>query len=268
MTVCDLDTLQHLRALQQSFQAYLRHGDNQIAAVLQSTGRLDKTQSMRVYYDGYRLRLKAILQADYVQTQRIMGAARFDQAVNTYLAAYPSQTKLGNCFGAQFYQCLQTVYPECPHFAEVAALEWHWGDSPMAAPAPVATLADWADLPPEIWGRVRFITPPALRTVACHGNSLELWQAACAGAQLPEVVVSEPMLVVVWCVSGEPRYLALQSLGRTLMQALLAGQTFAALCVLGTEVLSDSDTGAATTAVAGLLGQWLQSGMISHLEVT
>lgn len=107
---------------------------------LRDTGRLSPAAQMRIYSEGYRLRLISALRSDYPELLALLGEARFDALALAYVEAVPPSGASLDVYPFGFADFI-TRREGCGFTAELAALE--------SAIAQVFLLPDSCALAPE-----------------------------------------------------------------------------------------------------------------------
>lgn len=164
--------------------------------VVQQTQGADAQRRMRIYSEGYVLRLLECLQTDYPVLQKVMGDALFIFFAKTYIWQQPSHSPTLYDLGAGFAAFLQrsqgaatavtaaTAEMRLP--PELARLERARSEAVRAlglerhAPHAPIGVFDWM-----MGAQLRIGVPPCLRLLQLSMPLLEFWQSASRGGDSP-----------------------------------------------------------------------------------
>lgn len=249
--------MSELKKIQARFAADLLHTDRPRGA-------------MGVYHDNLRANFRRSLAIAYPALQRLVGDAYFDQLALEWRARTPSRSGDLHPIGAGFSEFLRAHFAgsaftasRYAFLAEVAALEWAWQESFLAADAPTLEPSALNAWPAEQWPQLQLGLHPAFRFVASRYPVHALWcanrtdSAPDAVIDLDRggecVVLSRPHHeVLVRCVTaGELEFLQALQTG-----AGLAGATDRALAC------------DAEFDLVGALSQTFASGLITQCAAT
>jgi len=141
---------------------------------------LDPAARLDIYRNNLRGNFLKVLALEFPAIRRLGGADWFAQCGLEFLRAHPSASGDLHGLGAPFPAFLGQRLQGGAHayFADVAALEWAWQESLVAADA--ATQLDVAALAGVSGARVaalRFTLHPALRMVRSHWPVFTIWNA-------------------------------------------------------------------------------------------
>jgi hypothetical protein len=141
---------------------------------------LDPAARLGIYRDNLRGNFLKVLALEFPAIRRLGGADWFAQCGLEFLRAHPSASGdlhgLGAPFPAFLAQRLRGGAHE--YFADVAALEWAWQESLVAAdPATQLDVAALAGVPGEGVAALRFAVHPALRLVRSAWPIFTIWNA-------------------------------------------------------------------------------------------
>ena len=258
----------HLAKLQADFQAYL-YDDG---SLIDGAGAAFKTQiiddkkvgvkkRLGIYYDAYRLRIIEALSNVYPQLKNLLGDALFDKTARAYIDLYPSTYRNMRWVGDKMATHLQQTLPQHPIATEMATFEWALGLAFDVEDAPILTLQDLAEIPPENWADLRFKFHPSVQLLALKWNVLQTWQALNAEETPPAAAhINEPC--VVWRKDLNSHYRSLELAEYAAIQQLIAGASFGELCEKLQENASEEE---ATMQAAQYLAGWLNEGLMTEL---
>src|SRR5579871_673370 len=94
-----------------------------------SNARAGAEERVRVYVEGYRLRLLEVLGDNYTGLHSLLGDEQFDEMGRAYIDAHPSTHPSVRWFSRHLEIFLKDTspYDEHPYLAEMAAFEWAQG---------------------------------------------------------------------------------------------------------------------------------------------
>jgi hypothetical protein len=253
--------MNHLAKLQTDFQAYLLDSSKGAAFTKQIVNdkKVGVKRRLGIYADAYRLRIIEALTNVYPNLNRLLGDDLFDKAARSYIDVYPSHYRNMRWVGDQMAQHLQKTLPQYAIAAEMASFEWALGLAFDAEDAPILTLQDLAEIPPENWADLRFKLHPSVQLFTFKWNVLRVWQALNIEETPPKTAqINEPC--VVWRKDLNSHYRSLDLAECAAIQQLIEGASFGELCEQLQENASEE---AATMQAAQYLAGWLNEGMIS-----
>jgi len=169
-----------LRELQRAFSDAAVFGD---AAAIASLGIVAGGLSPDARIDIYRGNVlgnyRKALAATYPVIKRLVGAAFFDAASDSFVRGHPSTRGDINRYGANFGEFLRTYAParDLRYLPDVARLEWAVDQANIARDATVLDLAALAKVPPELHGELRFSLHPSARLIVSSFPILHIWRA-------------------------------------------------------------------------------------------
>jgi len=254
-----------LNTLQSAFQTKLLVGNDDILAHLSDGGPF-----MKVYEDGYTLRLLQILAEDFTAVHSLLGDAEFEKAMRGYLKENPSQHPSVRWLGQGVSRWLADTAPWNGHqvLADLSAFEWALGlsfDGPDADVLDVSTLSEIA---PTDWPGLVFTGHPSLYLVDLQWDVVP-FQQAIKHERDPE---SAPKILdrpVTWATWRHPQDLSvyhrrLEDKERSTLAAVLDGASFSEMCEMLTQ---DRIEEGPEMQAAAMLAGWINSGWISKVSI-
>lgn len=256
-----------LSDLQDAFQSYLIEGkQTAISPVIENNKRFNAERGLKVYFDGYRLRLLEILKLDFPKTYAMMGDDHFDPAFIAYLDKHPSQHFSVRYFGQYFSEFLKTTSPynEFPVLAEMAEFEWSVAFTIDAPDAPIATVQQFSQIAPEKWPDLLFTLHPAVQHRHFEYDTPQLWQLIDGEEELRAPVKLPAKLCWLFWRKGQKSYFRSCNLAQEkMLQGIIAQQEFGELCEELLPILPENEIAA---FAAQTLYQWVNDGMISSIK--
>ncbi|MBB4843337.1 hypothetical protein HNP55_001856 [Paucibacter oligotrophus] len=270
--------MSELQNQQQALRVCLQEPETDLALARGQTllrpGR-EGSAGLLAYREAYRARLVAALRDNYTVLQRLLGDEDFDKLALRYLQVLPSRQPSIRWFGDKLVEFLAGPLYEAervhPALIDFARMDWALRtafDGPHAPPFQAASLAGLA---PEAWAGLRFELQPSVQllrlgwAIEPSWRLLRAWEPDSfdAAPELPEPQAHAHVLLV-WRQDLETRWRSLAPAEARLLQAVAAGQPFAALCELA---LADLPPGqppqAAAQAVLDALGGWVAEGLLA-----
>lgn len=258
--------MKNLPTLQSAFQSFILANDPAIHAAVVGTAKVDADTRLRIYADGYRLRLIEALDTDYPGLHSLAGDEEFDRLTRAYIDAQPSTFRSLRWFGNRLSDFLRTTKPYSgyPVFAEMAAFEWAMSDAFDAADSAVATIGDMAAIPPAAWPELTFALHASMQRLDLRWNVPTVWGAISAGEEPPALEANDhPIAWLIWRRDLLTYFRSLSVDEAWAVDTMQRGETFAVLCEGLTEWI---DAQHVAGHAAGLLKQWLEDGLIRTLH--
>jgi len=176
--------MKQLAELQHTFQDCVIHpGRTSSTSWVSASGRAGPETQLSIYTHAYRARLKEVLTNDYPAMLMAIGDDHFNQLVEDYIQAYPSQYFSLRHFGGHLPGFVSGLVQQDEHYHnmqwlyELGKFEWTLGQAFDAADAPLLSEEDVATLPADAWPDLKFVTHPSVRRLNFEWNIPEIWQA-------------------------------------------------------------------------------------------
>jgi hypothetical protein len=189
-------------------------------------------ERVRVYVEGYRLRLLEVLQDNFPGLHGFLGDEQFDALGRAYVDAYPSTHPSVRWFSQHLTEFLRGTEPYAGHpvLAEMAAFEWTQGLAFDAADAMPLDMQALAGVPPESWGQVKFGLHPSVGRLELDWNVPKIWQAVDADADVPEPASDGTVSWLLWRQDLTTRWRSLTADEAWMLDATGRGASFGELC--------------------------------------
>lgn len=255
-----------LHKVEQDFQRCMLENSLEMAGQVVGDAQASAEERVRVYVEGYRLRLLEVLEDNFDGLHALVGDEEFERLGRAYIAAHPSTHPSVRWFSQHLPAFLRRTEPYAahPYLAEMAAFEWCQGRVFDATDDAALGLEALATLPPESWAAARFTLRAAVQRLDLHWNIPAVWQALEAeqtppglerGGTLQGWVLWRQDLNTHWRSLGEDEAWALD--------AVREGRNFAELC----EGLCQwHEETAVALAAASLLKRWLTDGLVNSVQ--
>jgi hypothetical protein len=146
----------------------------------------ERPPGLEVYRRNLRANFAKVLALEFPAVEQLVGSERFSALARAYQQQHPSRSGNLHGIGAEFVDFLRAALAaeDLGWIAAVAALEWAWEDSAVAADADgVIDAAALAALAPDAQLALRFVVHPALRVVRASVPVLSLWRSHTPDAQ-------------------------------------------------------------------------------------
>jgi hypothetical protein len=256
-----------LEQLQADFMRHLLSGDEAVLAHVHDSEQAPAARRMAIYQHAYRARLVEALATDYEQLQRLLGEAEFTALCHAYLDQYPSHYSSLRWFGKDLAAFLGYAAEQGDHpwQAEMAQLEWTFGEAFDAADAELAGEQDAAQVAPEAWPMLCMDFHPSLRLLPLWWNTLARWRAA-KQEETPPVPQRLPQAIhcLLWRQGLTTQFRTLEADEAAALAAALAGEDFSHICgALAAEMQEQEQV---ALCAAGFLKTWLNEGLITRLR--
>lgn len=212
-----------------------------------------------VYRHAYVARLIAALRENFGCLPLVMGDETFDALARGYVAAHPSRHPSIRWFGDRLIEFMSAHDELVPHPAlvDLARMEWALRAAFDAADATPIDASALATIAADGWPALVFTPLPSVQALPMQWAVEPVWRALRDAAPGEEPPLPEPLphdhVLLVWRAGFENRWRVVEGLDAQLLQAMLAGHSFADLCAL-----------AGTPEVAvGALQSWLADGLLA-----
>lgn len=226
-------------------------------------GLLQSTAGLAIYQDAYRARLLAALRDNFTVLQRALGDDEFDALGLAYLNAHPSTEPSIRWFGHRLAAFMDAAGLTHPAMADFARMDWALRAAFDAADAPALQAADLQALAPDDWADLSFRLHPSVQLLPLQWAIEPAWRALREAEEgdAAELDAPEPLAhtLLVWRQGLDTRWRSLAPLEAALLQALVAGNNFAAICAVAVQSHED-----AAQQVVGALQQWLSDDVLAR----
>jgi len=253
-----------LAELQRSFLRFLLGQESDFVDHVLDHGGVSARTRSDIYRNGYRLRLRDVLESDHEILGYYLGDELFDQMAEGYIDRYPSCYASLRHFADRLPELLRSTPPFSDHpvIAELAAFErlllfaFDAGETARVHPNILPSL------PTESWPSMRIRFHPSAQLFEARWNSVEIWQALKAERPPPEAATQDRHWLV-W--RNQERVTEFRPLEAPELDALctaIAGNDFATLCERLLQWHAPEDIGG---EALGLLRTWLGQGIVRQL---
>lgn len=256
-----------LAAMQRAFQRYVLAGDPHIAPQVAASGQGTSIERLRIYAEGYRLRLIEALETHFPALQQALGSQAFANMGRAYIDAFPSQYRSIRWFGEHLATFLinQQPFSEQPWLSELAAFEWAISTAFDAEDSPIVNVDGVAAVPPEAWPTMGFGFHASVRRLNLQWNVVSLRKASDQGDPLAKPTrAADGRAWIVWRQGLESRYRSLQADEAWALDCAHSGGRFEEICEGLCRWL---DAEQVALRAASLLRGWISDGLINQLRL-
>ncbi|MFK7795472.1 MAG: putative DNA-binding domain-containing protein [Gammaproteobacteria bacterium] len=189
-----------LRALQSDLINYLVHKKQQVDDYIKDGGPIDKQTRLNIYSNAYTVRLRGVIDTDHQILSYYLGDELFDQLVEGYIDAYPSNhTSLREfCSNVPDYLKNNPPFNQYPVIAELARFEQTLLFAFDANDSTAASMFDLSKLSIEDWPNIKIRFHPSLQLFQNNYNCVEIWQALKQQQSPPDVQQCDDSTWVIW----------------------------------------------------------------------
>lgn len=254
----------NLNDLQEQFQNFVLNNELDFVDQVSDLDKTDGHSGMKVYQNGYYLRLMEVLGLDFPTLKKILGKESFDDWCRAYIKTYPSNRFTVRHFGQNFDKFLKN-YPQAkPLHADMARFEWFLEIVMDAQNGPHLTIEDLSKIPPEKWIDIKFTLHPSVANTKLYYNAPAIWSAYNEEQEIPKEEFSDqPTQWIFWRYNQRGFYLALDENQYAMFQLLRDGNSFGEIC----EELCENMQPEEVAQFAGVtLRNWIADGIISTVE--
>lgn len=251
-----------LATLQREFQADVMGDTDAATGHVVGSSDTDVRARLDVYRHAYGARLVEVLAADFPALRGSLGPDRFATLAHGYVRSNPSRHRNVRWYGADFATFVAGAHDTAA--GDLARLEWMLGLAFDAADAPVLTHTALATIPPEEWATVRLVAHPSAQRADLLSDTAPIWrriQLAETAETIEHPTGTTPL--VVWRKHLDPHFRSLDQDEAWAIDAILRGESFAAVCEGLCEWHDPED---AANRAATLLGNWIGDGLISSVD--
>lgn len=255
-----------LAALQAAFFNGIVEGAGpELIARLRAPPRGDADQRFAIYREGFGLRMREFLGADYPALRALIGEDAFGGMVEAYGRQYPSGFRNARWVGAALPRFLR----EDPDFADrllwadLAALEAALLENFDCADVLALSLADLAEVAPDQVGGLRFEFPPTMALLRLRGAAIAAFERFRDGSSGTEEAAENAIDArdeacgewLVWRRDFDVLYRALEPDEAAALRLARDGARFEQICAaLGGE--------GCEAVAAGFLARWFDDRII------
>lgn len=252
-----------LSEFQALFQARVLAGESEgddalLAALRPSPRGAARETLLKVYQNGYRVRLADFLAEDHPGLRALLGDDAFDDLVEDYIAARPARDPNARWFttGLPEFMRESERWRDNAPAVSMAVFERAMVDAFDAADAEPLKIEALAQYAPEDWPRLAFTLHPSLTVLelaagvlAAYGGETEDNAEPQAGAEY----------AAVWRLEQEPAYRALETDEYVALNEARAGRAFGDICQMAAFQQSGEMS---AQRLAEFLSNWFADGMV------
>jgi len=252
-----------LRQLQQAFMQHLLGTPSSIIEHIQSSATTSAEQRLKLYSQGYRLRLKEAIISDYDCLHGYLGDDMFEQLMDHYIDQYPSKHPSLRYYSQQIPALLakQSPFSEYPESLEIAQIEQAFNDSFDAANCTPLSINYLAEIQPEAWPILQIKLHASVQLINCQTNSFPIWKAL-SEEQTPPKSTKDTTTWLIWRKDLVSRYRALDDAESHALSQVLKGSDFGEIC---SGLLNYFDEEQTPLKAVGYLQTWMNDLMVCDI---
>ncbi|VAW82198.1 hypothetical protein MNBD_GAMMA12-1030 [hydrothermal vent metagenome] len=253
-----------LREMQHEFIKSLLEKPSSIAKEIVSDEHASAERRLSLYAEGYKLRLKEVIEGDYEQVNAYLGDELFDQLMEQYISEYQSQHPNLRYYTQYMPTLLSESVPwsNSPEVSELAEIEKLFSDSFDSENRQSVTTQDLAQISPDAWPSLTIQFKKAVHLVSTQFNSFHIWQAL-SNEEAPPALVPEPSTWLIWRSDLISSYIEVSAAEAVAYKTMNKGGDFSALCEALLSFYDDEET---PMQAVTLLQGWLLRDMIGEIK--
>jgi len=253
-----------LRELQHEFLNCLLEKPSCISTEIVSNDHASAERRLGLYADGYKLRLKEVLENDYEQLNAYLGDELFDQVMEQYISEYQSHGPNLRYYTQYLPKLLQESLPwsESSELAELATIEKIFSDSFDSLDRESISIDTLAKIDPEDWPTLEIKFQDAVHLIETKFNTFLIWQAL-SNNEIPPDLEEERSRWLVWRSNLISSYIGISEAERAAYQVMSKGGNFSSLCEGLIEYYNEEET---PMQAVTLLQGWLSKEMIYAMK--
>ncbi len=208
-------------ALQNSLLSDIRDRKTKLAGKILPGGKLTAKKAIRVYQQGYAVRLTDAIATNYEAMWYTLGDKKFFKLCDDYRAAHPSTTYNLNIYGDKLPSFVATKFPKLPYLQHLARFEWLLFE--VFNSAENASAFDLSKVNAE---KDVFVFQPSARLFSSPFRVYELWRnrRRLAKGYSPKNFISDEF-VLLYKYQHRHYFAALTQNQFAIMHSLLKGKT-------------------------------------------
>ena len=228
---------------------------------------------MAIYRGNYRSALMGALTETYERTALLLGPKAFAQASINHAIAHPPSGWTIDEAGEGFDQTCAHLFPDRPQAAELAWLEWTMlqlatapNSQPLSAHDFATASAEFGD---EEWSGLRLSFQPRAKVRLVHHDLETAWRALGAEDKLPDTLLENPRACIATREGERPTFTLMEADHANALCAMQEGASYGELIaglLEGSDAPSAEDIQSAAMRAGGMLGVWLNQGLIIALN--
>lgn len=226
-------TSMKLRKLQQNFQGFLLHSQQDIISAIVSTAELSTEHRLGIYGNAYYARLIECMSENYPALHTLLGDNEFEKLCIRYIDQHPSAHFSVRYFGHQLASFLaqHEAYAEKSILAEMANWEWSLRFSFDAQNHTTLLPQDLEKIPLDQWPGLRFRLHPSCQFLQTQWNTVQIWQQVEEeGEPIAPQALSETEHWIIWRKQLRTLYQSLNHQARHFIERVQLNCHFQEIC--------------------------------------
>jgi hypothetical protein len=251
-----------LKLLQQQMMNYLTDDKPAIAQHVVEHGGISRDIRLHIYKNAYQMRLKETIENDHQILGMYLGDNLFDQMVDGYIKAFPSNKTSLRYFADALpkYLADNTPFQDYPLISELAHFERLLMVAFDAKDTERFTREQLLNTPHNEWPNLMFRFHPSVQIAHFNFNTVETWQAL-KQEQAPEPAMQKANTWLLW--RNKERLTQFRSITEQeycLIDMMLNGHDFASLC---DGLLLQSSSEDVSQLALNYLLTWIDDGVLA-----
>lgn len=246
-------------------QTYVLTGNRAGVAAITGSRAFPRAQRLRIYREGYYIRLAEALATTFPALQALLGGDQFRFLVRDYVDAHPSRHFSVRRYGHRLAQWLKRTSPFSyqPVLGEIAVWEWAMAHAFDAADADPVEVEALAAQPPDRWPSLRFEFHESLCSISTRWNSVAIWRAL-QGEETPPAPSRNlsPERWAIWRRDLKILFDRIDAAESRALSVARRGLSFSDICA-NAPVTMDLKSQALWSA--GLVRRWVDRGWITQI---
>ncbi len=217
---------------------------------------------MRVYAEGYAVRMRESLAEVFEALHQVLGEAAFNRLSEDYAARFASHDYNLSLAGRHLPEFLKdwSKTRDLPFLPDLAALEWLVCMAFHAFDEKPLSVQQTSAIAPKDWESMKIVFQPSVGVIASRWSILDIWQARNKPRESVNIPLDSPQQVLVYRSQLQVNCAAIDKTAFQLLQSLLQGQRLGQAC----QNLAESCE--AMPPVAEWFSGWMQLGLITRCE--
>lgn len=243
--------------LQKDLLSDVRDRKTALAGKIVPGGKLTAKQAIRVYQQGYVVRLTDAIAANYEALWYTLGDKKFFKLCDDYRAAYPSTTYNLNTYGDKLAAFVAKKFPKLPYLHHLAKFEWLLFEVFNAAEDTGAFDLSKVDAEKDV-----FVFQPSVRLFDSPFRAYDLWRnrKKLPKGYSPANFVSDEF-VLLYKQEHRHYFAVLTANQFAIMQLLLKGKTITQAIIAAGKKAAISEK-----EVSGLFSLIASAGVVSSIS--
>jgi uncharacterized protein (UPF0276 family) len=231
---------------------------------LNPQGGVTGAERIKVYAEGYPIRIEEALKEVYESVRHVIGANSFHQLAHAYALHHPSKDYNLTLTGRHLPRFLETypVTQELAFLPDLAKLEWAIAEAFHSPLKPALNPAQLAGLSEIDWDEIQISFQPSLHLMASHWPVLDIWKARKLAIEEVKIdLMNRPQILMVFRHDLKVQCELIVEAQYRLLQGLISGLSLGKVCEMLAEWSPEGEL-----PLAEWFSVWNSYGLITNLE--